>query len=314
MMDGSGVGPQYPGDDPFTRRMRLHQSRWRADVLGLPFGCGPHATSASKYGNMLTAEAGDRGLNFLTPEIGAYALRRQADFPRGIKRHRLLCNMLSSQPMCFNLFGPIALDATIAVEMASALFRRDDLRRVIRVIIEHEPDPRADYLDDATSFDAFIEVENAEGSLGFIAVETKLTEPFSPTRYPIVRGSAYQRWLDHAHAPWRSPARAAFEAIEINQLFRDHALAVAARHRTGSPYRFGALAVVRHPEDSKCSASIANYGDLVRPDGDVPLIDLPLDEATRRLRPVVAGTSWATWLDAFHGRYVDLSAAPSLIR
>jgi len=312
MKDVVAVGPQYTRDDPFTRRMRLHQSRWRADVLRLPYGRGPHVTSQSKYGNMLIAEAGDRGLNFLTPEIGAYALRRQSEFPRGIKRHRLLCNMLSSQPMCFNLFGPFALDANVAVIMASALFRRSDLRSVSRVIIEHEPRPRTDHLDDATSFDAFLEVEDSKGDLGFMAIETKLTEPFSTARYPIVVGSAYARWLAHECAPWRPVSPAAFEAIEINQLFRDHALAVAARHRAGSPYRFGALAVVRHPEDSACSASMAKYGELVRSDADVPLIDLPLDEATRRLRPAVAGTSWATWLDSFHRRYVDLSAAPSL--
>jgi len=96
MIDGMGVAPQYPRDDPFTRRMRLHQSLWRADVLGLPFGCGPHATSSLKYGNMLTAEAGDRGLDFLTPEIGAYALRRyllvwtpaRAVDPRGLYERR----------------------------------------------------------------------------------------------------------------------------------------------------------------------------------------------------------------------------------
>lgn len=306
------IGPQHDNDDAFTARMRLHQSWWRAKVLGVPCGVGPHASSAARSGSMLTAGDGARGLNFLSPEIAAYALNRQSQFPRGIKKHRLVCNMLSSQPMCFNLFGAAALDESIALPLVSALIERRDLQRVVRVIVEHEPAPRREHLGDSTSFDAFVEVEDQRGELGFVGIETKLTEPFSQDRYPIAEGSGSRRWVDHERAPWRVPSVASLEAVAVNQLFRDHALAVAACHRVGSPYKFGALAVVRHPDDPSCAASMATYGNLVRLDADVPLLDLPLDDAVRRLRPVVSGTRWAAWLDAFNRRYVDLreSAEP----
>jgi hypothetical protein len=97
------IGPQVSKDDAFTARMRLHQSWYRAAVLQVPCGPGPNMLSTSLYGSMLRREDGERGLTFLTPEIAALALLRQREFPRGIKRHRLLCNLLSSQPMCFNL-------------------------------------------------------------------------------------------------------------------------------------------------------------------------------------------------------------------
>lgn len=303
------LGPQYSEDDRFTRRMRLHQSWWRANVLRVPFGQGPHATSLSKHGNMLTPDDGARGLNFITPEIAAHAIGRQKEFPRGIKRHRLLCNMLSSQPMCFNLFGPAAIDPSVALSFACALYGGRSLSRVVRVILEHEPQPRAEHLADSTSFDAVLELEDSQGELGFLAFETKLTEPFSKDRYPITSGSAYQRWIDHERAPWRAPSKSSLESVEVNQLFRDHALAVAALHRASSPYRFAALAVVRHAGDTTCADSVAAYRKLVRVDADVPLLDLPLDEVVRRLRPVVAGTTWASWLEVFNRRYVDLSGS-----
>ena len=50
-----GIGPQYKGDSAFAARMRLHQSWYRANVLGVPYGTGPTPKSASYYGNMLTA-------------------------------------------------------------------------------------------------------------------------------------------------------------------------------------------------------------------------------------------------------------------
>lgn len=308
------IGPQHTNDDAFTRRMRLHQSWWRSTVLRVSCGVGPHATSNAKYGNMLAEDDGARGINFLTPEIADYALRRQLEFPRGIKRHRLLCNLLSSQPMCFNLFAPIAINPSIALPFVSAMFQISEVRRVVRVIVEHEPAPRSAFLGDATSFDAFIEVENADGELGFIAIETKLTEPFSQNRYPISEGSGYRRWIDHERSLWRARSTASLEALNVNQLFRDHALALAALCQPDSQYRFAALAVVRHPGDPACAASLNAYGELLRPTyaTDVRVIDAPLDDVVSHLHPVVLGSRWESWLDTFNRRYVDLSGSAAL--
>ncbi|MGH7295917.1 MAG: PGN_0703 family putative restriction endonuclease, partial [Polyangiaceae bacterium] len=151
-MNSRDLGPQYRNDDPFTARMRRHQSWHRATVLQVPCGPGPHASSTNTYGNMLREQDGERGLNFLTPELAAFALHRQGEFPKGIKRHRLLCNLMSSQPMCFNLFGPLALGVARAEDLLAALLGVADVRRVVRVVIEHAPSPASDYLDDLTSF------------------------------------------------------------------------------------------------------------------------------------------------------------------
>ena len=57
MRDQGVFGPQFRGDSAFTARMRLHQSWYRAAVLGVPW---------ARYGNMLDEAAGMVGLNFLT--------------------------------------------------------------------------------------------------------------------------------------------------------------------------------------------------------------------------------------------------------
>lgn len=58
------IGPQSDSDDPWTRRMRLHQSWWRTFRLRVPFGSGRGAGSDHGYGNML--DGADATANFLS--------------------------------------------------------------------------------------------------------------------------------------------------------------------------------------------------------------------------------------------------------
>jgi len=114
------IGPQYDGDSPFAARMRFHQSWYRDRILGVPHGSGPRPESATLYGNMLTQGDGDRGLNFLTPKIFGVARERMSQVTGMTEPFRLLCNMLSSQPMCFNLFAPLRLDTKLATNLIRA--------------------------------------------------------------------------------------------------------------------------------------------------------------------------------------------------
>jgi hypothetical protein len=46
------------------------------------------------------------------------------------------------------------------------------------VLIEQAPEPRSEYLDDNTAFDAFVEYQRRDNKLCFMGIETKLTSPF----------------------------------------------------------------------------------------------------------------------------------------
>jgi hypothetical protein len=65
----AGAAPRRASDNPFTARMRLHQSWYRDAVLRLPPGTGPFVSSTEVRGSMLRAQDAERGSNFLTPEI-----------------------------------------------------------------------------------------------------------------------------------------------------------------------------------------------------------------------------------------------------
>src|SRR4051794_24412522 len=97
--DFQSYGMPHRGDNPFTARMRFHQSWYRERILQVPFD------PQRGYGNYLSAEDGKRGKNFLSPQIFTVATQRIDAKVGAVASGRLLQNMLSSQPMCFNLFG-----------------------------------------------------------------------------------------------------------------------------------------------------------------------------------------------------------------
>ena len=185
--DDEPWGPQYKKDDDFTRRMRFHQSWYRHQQLKVPYGTGTSRSSNDYYGNMLRKEAAEHGRNFLTPRIFEVAeerlsqkrnekLRKHhdkqldgwldeklADGGGAVQRDRFLRNMLSSQPMCFNLFGELALDLDLATKLVNALWgtqiaalwnleRAHAGVRVTGVCFEWAPQNHSDFLGDKHGF------------------------------------------------------------------------------------------------------------------------------------------------------------------
>lgn len=295
------LGPQYAKDPPFTARMRLHQSWYRAEVLKSPCGTGPGPQHQNRYGNMLTSKDGRRGLNFLTPEIFRVAKERLAQRGGVIEEFRLLHNMLSSQPMCFNLFGPLVADRALATALLRQLLP-GEVDRVTQVVIEFAPKPKSEYLDDNTAFDAFIEYRQPDGKLAFLGVETKLTEPFSQQKYDK---PAYRRWMEGAGVPWHPDNAHLGADIEHNQLCRDHLLAIAMRDHASSRYAKGRLMLVRHPGDGSCDEVVRGYQRLLC-DDDSTFVDMPLDLLVERFRAAELNQEQRRWLDAFELRYLDL--------
>lgn len=294
-------GPQSPSDNSFTKRMRFHHSWYRAKVLGVPCGTGPTANDTRKLGSMLRREDGAKGMNFLTPQIFEEAKKRVAESKGVVEEFRLKHNLLSSQPMCFNLFAPLIPDREMAATVLGE-FLPGKAASVTRVAVEHAPEPKDKYLVDDTAFDAFVEYVRPGGKPGFIGIETKLTEPFSQHHYD---GEQYRRWSRRVEAPWVNGSSPALADIRINQLWRDHLLAVSMLLQQDSHYAEGYFMLVRHPQDKHCEKAVGNYRELLKPE-DESFIDCPLD----RMVDVIAGAAredeQARWIADFKRRYLDL--------
>lgn len=297
------VGPQSPTDSRFARRMRFHQSWYRANRIGVPYGTGPHPGSTRLLGNMLPKEAAERGLNFLNPTIFEVARKRMTWKDGLVEPFRLLHNMLASQTMCFNLFGPLVDDPSAATPLMRAIFPME-VDRVTRVEIEYAPAPAQEYLGDNTAFDAFVEYTRPDKRPAFIGIETKLSEPFSPKRYD---GPRYRMLTEQPGSPWPQEAWSSVDNIRHNQLWRDHLLVEAMLRHPQSPYVARRLLLVRHPEDKTCEAVVADYRRLLRPDDDT-FVDLPLDRLVAAWSSCVPSgdEQKRAWLAGLQERYLHL--------
>ena len=293
-----------PSDRPFTARMRFHQSWYRLHVLGLPPGPNLSANDAL-YGSWITEADGFAGRNFITDRIHAAAEKRISD-GHGVQPERARRNLLSSQPMCFNLWAPLAHDLALATRLVRALPGLPESLRVTRVIIEHEPDKKS-HLDDGTAFDAFIDYELPDGQRGFVGVETKLTEPFSQHAYEFRTG--YSRWMDAEDWWWRNGAEAQFPDVRINQLWRNHLLGFAMLHQTPPEYAEGYCAVLYHDGDEKCTDSIAAYRSHLRPEADRTLLSWRLSDVVAAWDGAAETPNEERWLTALRLRYLDLPAS-----
>lgn len=308
-LSASDLGRQYDGDPPFTRRMRLHQSWWRAEVLQVPCGIGPQASSTTRYGNMLEAAAAEAGKNFLTDEIFAVVKARLAAGGGTIEPFRLFRNLLTSQAMCFNLFGPLAADLSRATRLVRALLGADEVARVSRVVIEWAPEPAADFLGDRTAFDAVVDYERPNGELVLLGIETKLTDSFSQEPY---EGDGYRRWMRSARSPFRTEAASIVATSRFNQIWRNHLLAIAVRDQPTSRYAAARSVVIHHPDDVDARGVVEAYRQLLVAD-DATFGAFTLDEVVRAFSSAV-DTSESRWLADFARRYVDTSESDALQR
>ncbi|HMQ70085.1 MAG TPA: hypothetical protein PKA90_14035 [Ignavibacteria bacterium] len=171
-------GKQYPGDDRsdktgYRRKARLHQSRYRAEVHDVDHS----RDKGDDYGNRLSEVDGLRGLNFydgfsIFDEVKARSRNKYS--------RKLYSDMLRSEHIPFNMFVPFRHNKDFATnvfnELLGGCIQSVDISNDCRKFIEYAPSPGSKYLNDKTSFDAYIEYDHIDGSRGMIGIEVKYTE------------------------------------------------------------------------------------------------------------------------------------------
>lgn len=170
------IGNQYSRDritdnTGFLEKARLHQSKYRAFNLKIPF---------DRHGNYLTEQDASSGLNFYHDfGILEEAKKRYPKYSRG-----LYANMLRSEHIGFNLFVPFKTDLEFAKNVLNDLLS-GQVQSVDKIEIEYAPSPTPKYLNDKTSFDAYIEYTHKNDKKGIMGIEVKYTEH----EYPLKPGS-----------------------------------------------------------------------------------------------------------------------------
>ena len=277
--------------------MRFHQSWWRAEHLGAIAGKDAHGNT---YGSYLTEPDADAGRNFLTPEIQLYAVRRIAA-GGGVEEFRCTRNLLSSQPMAFNLFGPLHDDPDLASLLLDPVLPGGVL--TAGVDVEWAP-PRELHLRDATSFDVVARYVRADGRAAIAGIETKLTEPFSQKIYGLDDHHA-KRYREVARRSdvWRDPDAVELTDKRWNQVWRNQLLVESIRQH--EPGLLGCEVVVHHPLDERCAKNVEGYAGFLNNPGET-LVRHSLDHIVTLWEPLLRTEAERRWLGDFADRYLNL--------
>lgn len=255
------LGPQNPGDGPLLRRVRLHQSWYRAAVLGLPSWGSTRGRSGRELGSVLADDDAAAGLNFGSPTVfGLYESRHAEGW--GIDP-RCAAYMTSSQALTINLFGLLGQDDAWLLESLNAWLGRSDLERVESVALEFAPSRRSLHLNDQTRIDVIIVAAGGRGT-EIIAVEVKYADRFN-SRVVDISTPPYLRLAERAGL-WADAAGVLGDR-RFNQLARVHALAASHGLSLGVSAP-ASLLVFSHGMDASATEVVEGYRLLV----DGPLV------------------------------------------
>ena len=289
-----------PADHRFKAAARFLQALWRED-RDLPIGHhsdGKH--QPFPLGSRIGATAGRRGANFLHPDIAAVAARALAYREPGAAYdvERLRTNLLSSQPLAFNLFGLLARDLTLATRFM-AEFMPGLLREVTTIAFEHSPgrgDPR--FTADGTAFDVVVRGRTDTGERLFVAIEVKYSESGAE---PVPRISPRYGQIAPATNLFVAPDGAALVTNPCQQLFRQHCLA-ATMLSAGLADR-AVLAFVAPAHNQLATAAALTYSRHLHnaEAGPIPFVYPTLEHAIA----CIAGAGLPEHARALHRRYTD---------
>lgn len=290
-------------ESPRVARYRRLQSWYREVQLGAPAGDFRQYRPLDSY---LAPEAvlEQPDLNFLHPAAFEHAQTRLAQIQQAggtLEEGRLLHNLLSSMPLCFNLFGAMR-DEPAFLPVFQKLFD-SEAAAITEIICAWSPTEPEATIGDRTSFGAIIFYVTESGPR-FVAIETKYTEPFSQRAYPV---TARQREVANTSGWFTRPAHAlkTLPAARSNHLWRSVLLA-AALELQGSSGR-GSVAVVALGDDvgaEKAVAAVASELTGAHPPRLTSVTIESILDTTDRLAPEL---SW--WTASFRRRYVQYELA-----
>ena len=179
------LGEQYKGDSPFVADCRKLQSIYRHEIGEEIRPYTDRNGNVHYYGNYISGgETPKDGCwkNFLTEDAFKHANERVENKKKyeTIEKDRLFNNLLSSQPMAFNLFCPLRQMFEESPETATKVIKAAlpgyPIHEVTGVDLEFIPKNYKDLTGDKSAMDAIIKFEGEDGKKGFIAVETKYSE------------------------------------------------------------------------------------------------------------------------------------------
>jgi len=283
----------YPQDTDFSAYARLLQSKWR-DKKKFP---------ELKLGNFLDIEvAKTTKVNFLTENIRKLVSKEVANAKKTgglISEPRIWNNLLSSQPLCFNLFGELHFDLDLATKYFKQLFP-NRLDSVTAVKFEYSPG-RGDtkYIGDHSAFDVFVEYTKDDRK-GFIGIEVKYAESLNEETKDKANKNFKEQYatLTNNCGLFKPDSVDFLRQPPLSQIWRDHLLCIATRQ----DYDEGFFVFLFPSKNIHCQKGVDDYKKYLAFDNDEQNCFYPryLDDFIKTMTTI----STADWTTELKQRYL----------
>lgn len=305
------LGPRLiiNNENKFTRKCRILQAYYRTIVLQKSFGNGP-----GKNDNLLGSMLKEREINdknFITKEIFDYAKDRVENkkLYETIDEYRLFNNMLSSQPMCFNLFVPlknaIKQYPDFVNNIFSKVFPELNIKAIKNIEIEFIPSYYKELINDKTAFDAFIEYEDKNSLLGIIGVETKYTDKLGNNK-----GKNTTINFDLSDI-FTTIALDRFKNEGCNQLTRN--ILLTESYRVYNKLENSCSVILSPKDDPSTSVEINGFKDNFCCDWTQKLKRVFLEEFVSTIRENSPDEYYKLWIESFYNRYLNFELLNDVI-
>lgn len=284
----------YADTHAFSSNARLLQSIWRTEKK--------YAHVKLKCGNFLEEDfARGSGANFLSKkifEIIKEEVKNKKIEGKVIKEPRIWNNLLSSQPLAFNLFGELSLNLELATVVFQSLYPQRKVKNITTIKFEHSPGRRnPKYTGDGSAFDVFLEYENQALEKCFFGIEVKYAESLNDK--PATHKKRYEEISEKAGF-FDLTMLQELKEKPIQQIWRDHLLTLSL-FITNNDYKRGDFIYLYPEKNAKCAEGIIKYKSTFSNSTETYFEPLTLE----KMVSVLKKHSSESWIIDFEDRYLD---------
>ncbi|MBL7951116.1 MAG: hypothetical protein JNM62_05300 [Flavobacteriales bacterium] len=263
----------YQSDTDFAATARLLQCKWACEHK-LQFAERSHIVNGQQvmlpplWNFIDTAHGPSANAVFLNDRVNE-VVRKVLDLnakaegkqSKMIKVDRLLGNLLSSQPLAFNLFAELSLDLDRATKVFQQVLGKP-IDRVTSIEFEHSPG-RGDvrFTGDHSAMDVFVEYTVGKKH-GFVGIEVKYAEHLKDAPATYKQRYAEVAVTSGAFTP------AGLEELKsmpksIEQIWRDHLLCLSMVQVMKDKYDECTFMFLYPRLNTECTQAVARYSNLL---------------------------------------------------
>ncbi len=287
-------------DTVFRSHARLLQSIWREEK-GYNIGEYTYKNVKKTVGNLLDESfAKSSKANFITEHIGNIVEKEIAKKDKLIREPRIWNNLLSSQPLAFNLFGELKCEGyNTATQLFQRLLGEEEVKEVTGIEFECSPGRNiAKYTGDKTAFDVFVAYVTPSGNSSFVGIEVKYAEDMKNGQ-----ASNKPRYKEIAEAMgiFKLDSYQFLAESNIQQIWRDHLLA-GSMIINNMDYEEGNFMIIFPEGNVQCINAIDKYKDTFKPNITKTYFHIiTLEKVIEEIENV----SQAEWITDFKNRYLS---------